>query len=244
MLRLRVVFNNVPHRAGLTTAWGFACWVATPGKTVLFDTGSSGDILLATMDELGLEPGQVAAVVLSHIHGDHCGGLSAFLARNADVTVYVPASFPASFRQEVVAAGAAVETVAGPRTLFPGVHSTGEMGWSVREQALIVDCEAGLVLITGCAHPDVAEFAVRARSYRNRPLHLVMGGFHLGGKSESAVAATIARLETLGVRKVAPSHCTGDRAIRMFREAWGEDFVEGGLGAVIELPTGRAADSL
>jgi len=34
----------------------------------------------------------------------------------------------------------------------------------------------------------------------------------------------------------APSHCTGDEAIAMFRAAWGDDFIAGGCGAVIELP--------
>jgi hypothetical protein len=38
------------------------------------------------------------------------------------------------------------------------------------------------------------------------------------------------------VRKIAPSHCTGGNAIRMFRNEWADDFIEGGLGAVIEVP--------
>ena len=41
--------------------------------------------------------------------------------------------------------------------------------------------------------------------------------------------------EAIGVERVAPSHCTGDVAMRLFREAWGESFVEGGAGAVIEV---------
>ncbi|MCI0506925.1 MAG: hypothetical protein L0Z73_12560 [Gammaproteobacteria bacterium] len=62
-----------------------------------------------------------------------------------------------------------------------------------------------------------------------------MGGFHLGARSDSDIRAIIQRLNTLGVEKVAPSHCTGDNAIRLFREAWENDFIEGGLGAVIEV---------
>jgi hypothetical protein len=42
--------------------------------------------------------------------------------------------------------------------------------------------------------------------------------------------------DQLGVRKAAPSHCTGDEAIAMFRAARGDGFVAGGCGAVIELP--------
>jgi hypothetical protein len=36
--------------------------------------------------------------------------------------------------------------------------------------------------------------------------------------------------------KIAPSHCAGGNAIRMFRNEWADDFIEGGLGAVIEVP--------
>jgi 7,8-dihydropterin-6-yl-methyl-4-(beta-D-ribofuranosyl)aminobenzene 5'-phosphate synthase len=39
----------------------------------------------------------------------------------------------------------------------------------------------------------------------------------------------------LGVEKVAPSHCTGDAARKLFRNMWGQNFVESGLGTIIEL---------
>ncbi len=63
-----------------------------------------------------------------------------------------------------------------------------------------------------------------------------MGGFHLGGSSDAEIRAIIQRLKVLGIKMVAPSHCTGDKAIRMFRNEWTDDFIEGGLGAVIEVP--------
>jgi len=235
-LRLYVVFNNVPYKAGLKTSWGFACLIEDLDKTVLFDTGGNGDILLSNMQRLGLDPEGVDAVVLSHIHGDHTGGLNAFLARNPDVTVYMPESFPASFQQEVIHLGAAIETVSGPRQLLDNVHSTGEMGWTIKEQALIVDTPRGLIVITGCAHPNVADMAEQAQAYLGKNIYLLMGGFHLGSRNDAEIRTIIKRLKALGVKIVAPSHCTGDTAIRMFRNAWKDDFIEGGLGVVIEVP--------
>ena len=235
-LRLYVVFNNVPDKASLETGWGFSCLIEGLDKAVLFDTGGNGDILLSNMQQLGLDPEGVDAVVLSHIHSDHTGGLGAFLARNHDVTVYMPESFPASFRQEVIRLGAATETVSGPRSLMDSVYSTGEMGRATKEQALIVDTREGLIVITGCAHPNVAEMAEQAKTYLGKNIYLLMGGFHLGSKSDPEIRAIIKHLKALGVKKVAPSHCTGDNAIRMFRDEWTDDFIEGGLGAVIEVP--------
>ena len=86
--RLHVVFNNVPHKAGLESGWGFACLIESPEQTVLFDTGGDGGILLSNMQHMGLDPSSVDAVVLSHIHSDHTGGLEAFLVQNPNVTVY------------------------------------------------------------------------------------------------------------------------------------------------------------
>jgi 7,8-dihydropterin-6-yl-methyl-4-(beta-D-ribofuranosyl)aminobenzene 5'-phosphate synthase len=235
-LRFHVVFNNVPHKAGLQTGWGFSCLIEGLDKTVLFDTGGDGNILLSNMQRLGLDAEAVDAVVLSHIHGDHTGGLGAFLARNPDVTVFMPQSFPASFQQEVKRLGAAIETVSGPQLLLHSVYSTGEMGWAIKEQALIVDTPQGLIVMTGCAHPNVADMAERAKEYLHKNIYLLMGGFHLGGRSDAEIRAIIKRLKALGVKRVAPSHCTGDNAIRMFRDEWTDDFVEGGLGAVIAMP--------
>ena len=235
-IRLYVVFNNVPYKAGLETGWGFSCLIEGLDKTVLFDTGGNGDILLVNMQLLSLDPQGVDAIVLSHIHADHTGGLGTYLAHNPDVTVYMPESFPASFQQEIIDLGAAIETVSGPQRLMDSVYSTGEMGWAIKEQALIVDTGIGLIVITGCAHPNVADMAEQAQSYLGKNIYLLMGGFHLGGKSDAEISVIIKRLKALGVRKVAPSHCTGDNAIRMFRDAWADDFIEGGLGAIIELP--------
>jgi 7,8-dihydropterin-6-yl-methyl-4-(beta-D-ribofuranosyl)aminobenzene 5'-phosphate synthase len=235
-LRLYVVFNNVPYKAGLVTSWGFACLIEGLDKTILFDTGGNGEILFANMRRLGLDTNAIDAVVLSHIHADHTGGLDALLTHNPDVTVFLPASFPASFQQDVKRRGATTETVSGPRQLLPGVHSTGEMDGTLIEQALIVDSREGLIVITGCAHPNVADMAEQAQTYRDKNIYLLMGGFHLSGKSNTEIRVIINRLRTLGVRKVAPSHCTGDKAINLFRDEWKDDFIDGGLGAVIEVP--------
>lgn len=235
-LRLQVIYNNILLQPGLHAGWGFSCLVSGPEWTVLFDTGGDGGILLANMQRLGLDLREVDAVVLSHAHGDHLGGLGAVLAGKPDITVIMPQSFPASFQREVAGFGARVETVAGPRRLMKGLHSTGEMGRAIPEQALIVDAGPGLIIITGCAHPGVDHMAEQAARYRGAGIHLLMGGFHLEGLPDQRLQAVIKRLKALGVAKVAPSHCTGERAMAMFRAAWGKDFVAGGLGAVIEVP--------
>lgn len=100
----------------------------------------------------------------------------------------------------------------------------------------MVNTQEGLILITGCAHPNVADIAERAKTYQGKPIYLLMGGFHLWGRNDAEIRAITQRLKAPGVKKVAPSHCTGDEAIRIFRHEWADHFIEGGLGAVIEIP--------
>jgi 7,8-dihydropterin-6-yl-methyl-4-(beta-D-ribofuranosyl)aminobenzene 5'-phosphate synthase len=235
-LRITVVYNNMTHTPGLTTAWGFAAVIEDGADVVLFDTGGDGPTLLANMERLGIAPDSISAIVLSHIHSDHTGGLNAFLARQPNVMVYIPGSFPAAFRRSVEQRGARVEVVRGPRHLFGNLYSTGEMGEGTIEQALIVESASGLVVITGCAHPGIVNITRAVSTYLGKDVYLLMGGFHLLGRQAEQIRSTVAALRHLGVRKVAPSHCTGDAAIALFRDEWAKDFIEGGCGAVIDVP--------
>ena len=55
--------------------WGFAALVEADGYRVLFDTGMRPDTVLKNAAELGIDLSTVDAVILSHNHFDHTGGL-------------------------------------------------------------------------------------------------------------------------------------------------------------------------
>lgn len=60
-----------------------------------------------------------------------------------------------------------------------------------------------------------------------------MGGFHLGSKSEHEIQKIIANLKELGVIYVGPCHCSGDKARKLFQEAYGEKYLQVGAGRII-----------
>jgi 7,8-dihydropterin-6-yl-methyl-4-(beta-D-ribofuranosyl)aminobenzene 5'-phosphate synthase len=229
-ITLTIVYDNNPFDARLKTAWGFACMVETGQATVLFDTGGDGPTLMGNMAALGIDPRRIDAVVLSHIHNDHTGGLDALLAVNDLATVFVPRSFPDEFKIRV-SKRAPVIQVREPMTITEDIRTTGEVDGTIVEQALIVQTSKGLVVITGCAHPGIVEMARHAQAYGD--VYLVVGGFHLGDKSVQEVETIIADLKRLGVRRVAPCHCTGERAIQQFKVAFGADFIPTGAGAIV-----------
>jgi 7,8-dihydropterin-6-yl-methyl-4-(beta-D-ribofuranosyl)aminobenzene 5'-phosphate synthase len=235
-LQIRVLFDNVQFSHQYESAWGFSCLITGGPQVILFDTGSDGDILLTNMKKMGVDPGKIEAVFLSHIHGDHIGGLNTFLGQHPRVTVYLPASFPASFTESISARGARVRPLEKPEKLMDNVYSTGEMGSWVKEQSLVIDTPRGLVIVTGCAHPGIVQIVSRAKNWLQKEVYLVLGGFHLAGEPPEELHRVAAGLKKLGVKKIAPSHCTGEEARKVLRDEWGANFVASGVGALIEVP--------
>jgi 7,8-dihydropterin-6-yl-methyl-4-(beta-D-ribofuranosyl)aminobenzene 5'-phosphate synthase len=230
------VFDNYAANPELATGWGFAAVVMTPSGGILFDTGSDGRILLSNLAKLSVRPKDIHKVVISHVHLDHLGGLEEFLRVNRDVEVYIPASFPDSVRNSITSSGARYRDVTSALQIDEGAFTTGEMGTSPIEQSLVIDTSEGLVVLTGCAHPGIVNIVRRAKEVvPNRPVLLVMGGFHLGSASDRELARLIQDFRQLGVKKVAPSHCSGERARGRFQAEYKDNYVAGGVGNVVTL---------
>jgi len=234
-LNIMIVYNNLPFSRNVTCAWGMGCVIRGFDHTILFDTGGDGNILLSNMRKINIDPQEIDMVVLSHIHGDHTGGLWRFLEVNADVTVYLPSSFPGNFKQRVYQMGAKYVEIGKPVEIMPDVFSTGELGTWIKEQALVLRTDKGLIIITGCSHPGIVSIAKRAVEVVQDKIYLITGGFHLGGTSKREIDNIIKELKAIGVEKIGPSHCTGQQAIESFRNAWGKNFIDGGCGANIQI---------
>jgi len=231
---LTIVYDNNPYDHRLQTRWGFACWLQYGDTVVLFDTGGDGSILLNNLRTLGLDPQNVDLVVLSHIHGDHTGGIEKLLGTGVRPEVYVPVTFPTRYKNQLREL-VAVHEVNGPKEIVPGIYTTGEMGTGIREQGLVIRTNQGLVVITGCAHPGIVEMVRRAKNVVGGEIYLVVGGFHLGGTSASRIREISSEFRQLGVQKLAPCHCTGDQGMRIFAAEFGDNYVRCGVGRVIDL---------
>ncbi|MBE9486357.1 MAG: MBL fold metallo-hydrolase [Desulfuromonadales bacterium] len=230
---ITILYDNNPYREGLGIGWGFSCVIKGPAKTILFDTGGDGSMLLRNMEKLGISPLEIDLVVLSHIHGDHVGGLHSFLQVNPEVTVCLPKSFPEAFKNEIKAHKAKVVEISEPARICKDVHSTGPLGDYLEEQSLIIDTDRGLIIITGCAHPGIVRIVEKAKELVPRDVRLVLGGFHLLGTSGRGLGKIISRLKELGVYGVGPCHCSGDAARELFQREWKENYLDVGVGRVI-----------
>ncbi|MBN2207905.1 MAG: MBL fold metallo-hydrolase [Candidatus Coatesbacteria bacterium] len=234
-IKITILYDNYPYQEGLKTGWGFSCLVSGLEKTILFDTGADGEMLLDNMRQLQVDPNSIDIVFLSHIDGDHTDGLGAFLRSNPNVSVFVPASFPERFTANVESMGAEVVSVEGPSEVCHLAYSTGDMGGLRREHALVIKESELTTVITGCAHPGIAEIVSRAGECWPANSMFIVGGFHLFSMSKGSIRGLIEDLKRLGVKWAAPCHCSGDVGRNLFGEAFGDHYLGVGVGREIDL---------
>jgi 7,8-dihydropterin-6-yl-methyl-4-(beta-D-ribofuranosyl)aminobenzene 5'-phosphate synthase len=63
-----------------------------------------------------------------------------------------------------------------------------------------------------------------------------MGGFHLGAEKMPKLEKIISEFRRLGVERVGSCHCSGDPARRMFKQAFGNSYINVGASRLIGLP--------
>ena len=216
-VEIRVIYDNTVAAPACEKGWGFAALVRAGGRTLLFDAGADAGIFMRNFEAMKIDVASFDRMLVSHRHGDHTGGIAPLQARSPKLKVLWPDP-PEAYE------------------VLPGFWSTGTLPGPAPEQALAVETPSGLVIVTGCSHPGVVNLVSAAVKQRKaQKVRFLIGGFHMLQQSTEQIAATIAELKKLGVERIAATHCTGERAIGMFREAWGARFEEAGAGKRIAL---------
>jgi 7,8-dihydropterin-6-yl-methyl-4-(beta-D-ribofuranosyl)aminobenzene 5'-phosphate synthase len=235
ILQMTIVYDNYTFDERLKPDWGFSCFIKGQEQSILFDTGTNGQILLSNMQELGIPPEEIDYIVLSHDHKDHTGGLETLLGKNPNVEVWLPAFFSSSFKDMVRKKGAKIIDVESFQQICRGAYTTGVIqGW-IREQSLILDTDKGLVLMTGCAHPRIVNIITKAKRFLNKDIYLALGGFHMAGFDKAEIKSIIDKFRELSVKRVAPCHCSGDETREFFAQEYKDDFLKIGAGAKVQI---------
>jgi len=211
-MKITIVYDNTTFRKDLQADWGFSAFVETGDRKILFDTGANGSILLSNMEQLGIAPKDVEDVFISHDHFDHTGGLSAFLDRNPEVTVWVPHSF-----RGVKGAKKVVE-VDRAQKLDEGIYSTGELDGI--EQSLCLETPKGIFIVAGCSHPPLKQIIGAASQFGR--VYGILGGLHGNGPEF---------LKDLDL--ICATHCT--QAKEEIKALYPDQWIEGGAGKVVEI---------
>ena len=212
-MKVTVIYDNCAVKAGLGTGWGFSSLIeAENTPPVLFDTGADGATLLRNMKQLDIDPSRIGAIVISHHHYDHIGGISDVLETNQHAVIYAPTSIAPCLP------GKKVITVSQPVQISEAVFSTGELRGI--EQSLAVKTSKGIVVVTGCSHPGVGEI-LDAVSCHGK-VYGVIGGLH--GFND------FSRFN--GLSLICPCHCTQYKS--ELRNLFPEQYISCGVGLELE----------
>lgn len=88
------------------------------------------------------------------------------------------------------------------------------------EERFVAACVKGrgVTVLSACSHAGIVNACLGAKKhFRNAPIDVVFGGYHLAGKAmEARIEPTIRDLEErIAPHLIAPGHCTGWRAKAM-----------------------------
>ncbi len=87
-MKIITLIENLVYQSGLVAEHGLSFYIETESKKLLLDTGQS-PAFLSNAKKLGIHIKEIDAVVISHGHYDHTGGLYAFLQENEKAKVFL-----------------------------------------------------------------------------------------------------------------------------------------------------------
>jgi len=143
-LRLTTIAENTSTRVGVVGEWGLSILIEDGQHRFLLDTGASATTV-ANADALGVDLAGIEAIVLSHGHTDHTGGLLPVLLRiKGEVRIIAhPSAWGAKYgrnrktkkyqyvgipfaRDALESAGARFELTTAPTWLTDDIVASGE----------------------------------------------------------------------------------------------------------------------
>lgn len=211
MPQITVLYDNHQHpeTAELIPAHGFSALIEFQGLKILFDTGWDGDILLNNARVLDVKLNKLDAVVISHLHWDHAGGIIKVLQEWQPEHIYLPSDYSSVQPQEFLRYAPEIQIhrqaeASRLQEVSPELISTGTLKSKIGigEQSLLIPSErfGGYLVLVGCLHPGLAPIFNLARKKKWGKISAFMGGMH-GFKDRKFLAAT-------DINSVYAGHCT------------------------------------
>lgn len=211
-LELTVVVDHAAEEGYLGDA-GVSYLLRSERGSVLLDVGFGPERPAAghNLRRLRVDGTTLDAMVISHLHLDHIGGLKAARERR----VALPEGWPVrhGLRCYVPSPcetpGMTAMLAAGPMLLPGGFGTTGPLarmlcfGGITEEQAILARVKGkGLVVVTGCGHQTVETLFAMLRRLSPEPIHTFAGGLHLPLTASRLVRGGIQLQQIIGTGKI------------------------------------------
>jgi 7,8-dihydropterin-6-yl-methyl-4-(beta-D-ribofuranosyl)aminobenzene 5'-phosphate synthase len=255
-LEILPLYEEASADESLDFGHGVSYLIRTDSATILMDLGHNPAEsvhlpALQNMQTLGISQEEIDAVVISHPHPDHVGGLKAWQEKTisfgdfagdlSPMPIYAPIPLTLS--------GAEIIHSAEPTLIGKDIASTGVISFPEvfplslfnpkgHEQGLVIHVAGqGLVLITGCGHPTMEALVTRAETLFGETVVGVVGGLHYEKLSAADVQPHIQFLAPRQPGLIALSpHDSSPEALTAFHAAFSQAYQSIEVGEMIQFP--------
>jgi len=236
-MEIKILFDRKRLDRTFLAGWGVSYLVM---NNILFDTGEVSGCLFDNMENMSISIKDIRKVIISHDHFDHTGGLWKILRERPGIDLYICPGFSDSFKEKAKSLACNLIEVESFMKISDNLWTTGQMEKIygrdyIAEQALFLDAEKGISILTGCAHPGIVEIVEKVKQYTKKDIYLVMGGFHLMDNHPRKVVDTGKQLKALGVQNVGPAHCSGEDTESIFEELYGKNCLDIRVGKTLDI---------
>jgi 7,8-dihydropterin-6-yl-methyl-4-(beta-D-ribofuranosyl)aminobenzene 5'-phosphate synthase len=229
MLKITNIYDNIPCNSRFKPDWGFGCIVDYNDTRIIFDTGAKPNILESNLRAASIDPSTINIAIISHKHWDHIGGKGFLSQQNPNIKTFAPKTF----FSKSVNCSKQTNLISKNITIQENLHLIISKNIWINELALVIESDKGLVVVSGCSHTGIHNIANKASKYLQKDIYLLYGGFHLFRTSEYNIRKLCSDLSSLKVKKIAPSHCTGEKAFKLLKQEFGDNFIQNGCGKEI-----------
>ncbi len=231
---ITIVVDDTSKSQKIKGIHGLALYVEAYSRYILFDTGPSDEVLRDNTEALELDLSMLDAVVLSHIHSPHIGGLPYIGWVAPTTTTYIPFSSGPHLEQRVKKNSLEPVEVDELIEIYSGIVITQPIYGPPWEHFLAIRSPRGLLVFSGCMHPGVEKVFETIKHLLGDEIYGIIGGLHLYEAPDRYIERAIDYL-IRNVEVIVPLHCTGKRAVDYIRSKAPSKLVIAGAGDTIEL---------
>ncbi|MCM8774204.1 MAG: MBL fold metallo-hydrolase [Candidatus Omnitrophica bacterium] len=234
-MRIKIVFDKDTEDKNLIGGWGITYLV---DNSLLFDTGEKGEYIINNFKILNVDINKIDNIFISHNHWDHLSGLEDLLKIiSNNVNVWVCAD---TF-EELKNFNCNLRKVDNFEKIKERIYTTGcfkinYKGKVIFEQALILETDKGLSIISGCAHMGVLQLIAKVKElFPKDNIYSFVGGMHLIDKDNRLIEYIVEEIAKLGIERLFLGHCTGYQSTTLFKHIYKERAKNISVGMEIEV---------
>ena len=230
----QVIYDVTPKaEEGYKSDFGYAVFIRYGGKQILFDTGTDPKIFASNAKKAGIDLEALDAVIISHNHHDHIGGMGVVRAAQPKLKIFAPPGqkFDNGPLQRL---NGSIEIA--PNLFVISTHNDKATFGVKDELSVLIKTEKGPYLITGCSHTGLPTIIDKATEIAGRDLFFYTGGSGLKFRKAGDAKQEAEAVKSRKVAHASPGHCSVDHnALQTYQETFESNYIASKLGERVAL---------